>query len=333
MFRSSSDGANGRAGKRAQSDSPSYLRGGPPCALHQQSKGGRAASARRGAPNCLRPAEQVMSRSNADTNGTSSPASTAMRSTWDAFSAGAADRAQDLRTGLPLASFASAGRTIDQEIGSIGPAIGQARSVGVPRRGDRATRTWSSSSRSLPTIGRKRRRSAMPTFSSCRGSHTCGGAATRWCWNRRAPAHCSGFAIRRLRLPLPCCRHAQQIKQLRRRNGFPGDRASRPAGGLPNPVQGRCRRRQRAATGRGRRRPRSLGLSRSSVPRAQHGRPARQPAGRTLSVRGRHACAAGGAAPLARKEDRFAQALGRALRQALAGRKAAARTSFDSQLR
>ena len=32
------------------------------------------------------------------------------------FSAGAADRAQDLRIGLPLASFASGGRNIDKEI-------------------------------------------------------------------------------------------------------------------------------------------------------------------------------------------------------------------------
>ena len=32
------------------------------------------------------------------------------------FSAGAVDRAQDLRTGLPLASFASDGRAVDKEI-------------------------------------------------------------------------------------------------------------------------------------------------------------------------------------------------------------------------
>ena len=68
-----------------------------------------------------------------------------------------------------------------------------------------ATRTRSSSNRSLPIIGRERRSSATPTFSSCRGSRTCDGAATRWSWNRRAPARCSKFAIRRLRPPSPCC--------------------------------------------------------------------------------------------------------------------------------
>ena len=36
--------------------------------------------------------------------------------------------------GLPLGSFASGGRNIDKEIHLIGPAIGQARSIGVPPR-------------------------------------------------------------------------------------------------------------------------------------------------------------------------------------------------------
>ena len=44
-----------------------------------------------------------------------------------------------------------------------------------------------------------------------------------------------------------------------------------------------------------------FGISRSSVPRAQHGRPARQPARRSLSVCGRHALAAGGTTALAGK--------------------------------
>ena len=91
---------------------------------------------------------------------------------------------------------------------SPGPAIGRARPVGVPPRAlatAEQARTRSSSSRRFPIIGRKRRSSAMPTFSSCRGSRTCDGAATRWSWNRRAPARCSEFAIRRLRPPSPCC--------------------------------------------------------------------------------------------------------------------------------
>ncbi len=61
----------------------------------------------------------------------------------------------------------------------------------------------------------------MPTFSSCRGSRTCDGAATTWCWNRRAPARCSGFAIRRSRPPSPCCPHRNDhAAALARR--FPG---------------------------------------------------------------------------------------------------------------
>src|ERR1043166_8135845 len=36
----------------------------------------------------------------------------------------------------------------------------------------------------------------MPTCSRSRALPTCGGAAPRWCWNRRAPAPCSGSAIR-----------------------------------------------------------------------------------------------------------------------------------------
>ena len=67
--------------------------------------------------------------------------------------------------------------------------------------------TRSSSNRRLPIIGRECRSSAMPTFSSCHGSRTCDGAATRWCWNCRAPERCSKFAIRRSRRPSPHCLH------------------------------------------------------------------------------------------------------------------------------
>ena len=104
----------------------------------------------------------------------------------------------------------------------------------------------------------------------------------------------------------------QQLKRLRRQDGFPGIELLALLVDCQILFKIDAGRRQRAPTGRGRRPPRSLGLSRSPVPRAQHGRPARQPAGRTLSIRGCHASATGGAAPLARKEDRFAQVLGRA---------------------
>ena len=57
--------------------------------------------------------------------------------------------------------------------------------------------------------------------------------------------------------------------------------------------------------------------------RSTEGRHA-NPLGGALSLCGRHASAAGGAAPLARKENRSAQALGRAFGGNLAGRKAPA---------
>ena len=75
----------------------------------------------------------------------------------------------------------------------------------------------------------------------------------------------------------------QQIKQLRRQDGFPGlellallldcQILFKVDAGDSGP-----------AGGGGRREPRPLGLPRSSVPRAQHGRPARQSAGRCLSL-------------------------------------------------
>jgi len=186
-----------------------------------------------------------------------------------------------------------------------------------------APRTGSSSSRRLPIIGRRRRSCATPTFSPCLGSPTCDGAPTRWCWNHRAPAPCSKFTIRRSRPSWPCCPHRNK-SNCSVGGSISRDRASRPARRLPDPFQDwRCRRRWPAAD-RGRRQLGSLGLSRSSVPCAQHRRPARQPAGRTLWICGRHASASGGTSALAGKEDRFARVLGRASAGNLADRKAPA---------
>ena len=103
------------------------------------------------------------------------------------------------------------------------------------------TRTRLSSNRRLPIIGRERRSSAMPMFSSCHGSRTCDGAATRWCWNRRAPARCSKFAIRRSRPPIAILSTPATNQTAPSAGRFSGDRASRPAGGLPNPFQDRRR--------------------------------------------------------------------------------------------
>ena len=232
------------------------------------------------------------------------------------FSAGAADRAQDLRTGLPLGSFASGGRTIDKEIHLLvrrlaGHGLLEYR-LGRSRR--RQARTRSSSSRRFPIIGRERRSSAMPTFSSCRGSRICAGAATRWSWNRRAPARCSGFAIRRLRPPWPCCRRRNKSNGSAGRTAFPGvellallvdcqilfkvdaarDSGLRPAEGDDNLVLWDFHDLLFHA-------------------RSTEGRHA-NPMGGRLSLCRRHASAAGGAAALARKENRSAQVLGRASR-------------------
>ena len=137
----------------------------------------------------------------------------------------------------------------------------------------------------------------------------------RWCWNRRAPARCSEFAIRRSPPPSPCLSTPQKISAFRRQHGFPGIEL------LALLVDCQILFKVDAANGdglravRGRRQPRSLGFSRSSVPHAQHGRPAGQPARRTLSLCGSDTAATGGATALAWKENRSAQGLGRRLRK------------------
>ena len=80
------------------------------------------------------------------------------------------------------------------------------------------------------------------------------------------------------------------------------DRAARPAGGLPDPVQGRCRPRRQSAAGR-RATPTSFcgtsTISCSTRAARRAGTPTRS--AESYSICGRHACAAGGAAPLARR--------------------------------
>ena len=155
----------------------------------------------------------------------------------------------------------------------------------------------------------------MPTFSSCRGSRTCDGAATRWCWNRRAPGRCSGFAIRRLRPPWRALATPQQVGQLRRQDGFPGIEL------LALLADCRILFKVDAADDGNLRRAEGdhdlvlwdfhdlLFHARSTAG------PARQPARRDFSACRCQPSATGGAAPLARKEDRSAQALARACRR------------------
>ena len=209
----------------------------------------------------------------------------------------------------------AAGASI-KEIELLVRRLAEARSVGVPppatreRRGPGRHRTAG-----CRLLAAQRRSSAMPTFSSCHGSRTCDGAATRWCWNRRAPARCSKFAIRRSRAAIATLSTPQQIKQLRRQDGFPGvellallvdcqilfkidaagDSGLRPAEGDDNLV---------------------LWDFHDLLfhTRSTEGRHA-NPLGGRLSICGRHSSAAGGAAALARKEDRSARVLSRSIRR------------------
>ena len=178
---------------------------------------------RRAAPPArFRPAQRSCHARSATRTETSSPASTAIRSAWErsapARRIARRNCARVCRSPrLRPAAATSTRRSISWSGDWPGTVCWSTAS------GARETaRTRSSSSRRLPIIGRERRSSAMPTFSSCRGSPTCDGAATRWCWNRRAPARCSGFAIRRLRPPSPCCRHRSQSNGSAGRTVFPG---------------------------------------------------------------------------------------------------------------
>ena len=169
------------------------------------------------------------------------------------------------------------------------------------RRGSGRHRTADS-----PIIGPKRRRSPTRTRSCCRGSPICAGAATRWFWNRRAPARCSKFAIRRSRPPWQCCPGRSKSNSCDGRTVFREWRFS-----LCCWIAKSCSRSKQMAT-KGLRPAEgdsdlvAVGISRSSVPRSQHGRPARQPAGRRLPLLWRDFAAAGGAAPLAGTENRSA---------------------------
>ena len=195
--------------------------------------------------------------------------------------------------------------------------------------GAREARIWSSSSRSCRITGRACRSSTTPTRWCCRGLPTCGGAPTRWFWNRRAPAPCSRYAIRRSRLPWLRCPRRNRSNSSAGKRILSGTSFS-PCSSTAKSFSDR-RRQRRPAAGRRRRRSRAVGFSRSAVPRAQHRGPARQSAGRCLSLCGRHRSAAGRAPVLAWKEDRSARSLTRARGSAVASREASARTSFNTR--
>ena len=128
------------------------------------------------------------------------------------------------------------------------------------------------------------RSSAMPNRSCCRGSPICGGAATRWCWNRRAPARCSGFATRRSRPQSPACRRRNRSGGFGGRTAFPGVELLALLVDCQILFRIDAARQRRPAADRGRRQSRALGFSRSPVPHPQHRGTAGQPAGRALSL-------------------------------------------------
>ena len=104
-------------------------------------------------------------------------------------------------------------------------------------------------------------------------------------------------AIARLVSPQPSKAPAQRSERRRRS-------ASRPAHRLPHPVSHRSRAYERSALSGGKRRPCPVGLSRSPVSHALDRRPACQSGWRGLSLCRRDVSVAGGAARLARAEDR-----------------------------
>ena len=169
-----------------------------------------------------------MSRSKRVRTETSSLASMAIRSAWERSAPVRRIARSNCARVCRSPRLRPARRPIDKEIellvrrlalhGLLEYRLGRSRN-----RGDRAirARTRSSSSRRSPTIGRRRRNSARPTCSSCRGSRICAGAATTWCWSRRDQARCSGFAIRRLPPPSRRCRRRNRSSGSAGRTAFP----------------------------------------------------------------------------------------------------------------
>ena len=215
------------------------------------------------------------------------------------FSSGVAERAQELRTGLPLASFAGR-RAGDKEVdllvrrlaqsGLLEFRFGQARAnkdqvVIEPQVRDYWPRTPKLGNKDVIALSRfayLRRRGNEMVLESPRA-----GALFRICDPKIAAALAS--------LSTPQKNQRAPAGTRLSRIG-----ASRAAGRLPDPFQDRNRQRRWSATVRGRRQPRALGFSRSSVPHAQYGGTAGQPARRTLSICGSDPSATGGAAALAR---------------------------------
>ena len=203
-------------GKRAQSDSPPYLKVIPACALPDQREGDRP---RR---QLFPPGSAVTSRSKRSANGEIVACFDGYSVGLGTFSAGAADRAQELRTGLPLSSFASDSRNIDKEIdllvrrlarrGLLEYRLGRSRNgedqvviePQVPDYWPQAPQLGNADALVLSRFAYMRRRGNEMVLESPRA-----GALFKICDPKIATA------IAMLSTP-------QQIKQLRRQDGFPG---------------------------------------------------------------------------------------------------------------
>ena len=120
--------------------------------------------------------------------------STAIRLGLARLTASVASRAQTLRAGLPLEAIVR-GRPLRSRHRCAGAALGATQPRRVLARGSPTAPTSSPSSRKSRITGRKQCGSAQTARWSCRGSLICGGAATIWCLNRRAPPRCLGFTI------------------------------------------------------------------------------------------------------------------------------------------
>ena len=156
------------------------------------------------------------------------------------FSVGAMDRAQDLRTGLPLSSFAADGSAADKEIDLLVRRLarrglleyrlaragdGKDQVVIEPQVPDywpRASKLGDTETIVLSRFAYLRRRGSEMVLELPRA-----GALFRICDPKVAAA------IALLSTP-------QQIKKFRRQDGFPGSRVARLAGRLPNTLHGRA---------------------------------------------------------------------------------------------
>ena len=192
-------------GKRTHSVPSTHLKGIGSCALPGKSRAGRSRQ------HHCRPAERPLLPRNAGRTEASPPLRATIRSASD----NSAPR-RSIARGICAPACRSRPLPARQR-----PREGSRCSWCGAWRGAGFWNTASRSSRDSAGLGGHRtpgprllaanaRSSAAATRSCCRALPICAGAATRWCWNRRAPARCSGFAIPPSPPPLLPCRTPQR---------------------------------------------------------------------------------------------------------------------------